>query len=88
MKRRLACTLALVLVISAIGVAGSVTGTVRDAATSAPIGGAIVSVHILLPDSIGLYDTADVAGIYAITDIPPDNQIYVIMAYAPGYRGY
>jgi hypothetical protein len=88
MKKNVLLSVALIWAISNVGVAGSLTGTVRNALTSAPIGGAIVSAHILLPDSIGLYDTADVAGTYAITDIPPGNQIYVIMAYAPGYKGY
>ncbi len=88
MNRIALLLVALVWVTNAAGIAGSVSGTVRDGSTSVPIGGAMVSAHILLPDSIGLYDTADVAGNYAITDIPPANQIYVIMAGAPGYKGY
>jgi hypothetical protein len=61
---------------------------VRDALTSVPVSGAAVSAHILIPDSIGIYDTTDVTGAYAISGIPTGNQIYVIIAYASGYKSF
>jgi len=88
MKGRAALLAGALCVLNGASVAGLLTGNVLDASTSAPIPGAYVSVHILIPDSIGLYDTADVAGVYEIGNIPPGNEIYVVMAYAPGFKGY
>jgi hypothetical protein len=88
MKRSMFYAGVLSMVFCAAGLANSLTGTVFDATSSAPIGGAIVSTHILIPDSIGIFDTTDASGRYDITGIPPGNQIYVIMASASGYRHY
>jgi len=88
MKRSLFYAGALSIVFFVPGLANSLTGTVFDATSSAPIGGAIVSTHILIPDSIGIFDTTDASGKYGITGIPSGNQIYVIMAWAAGYKQY
>jgi hypothetical protein len=68
--------------------AGSLTGTVVDRSTSEPIAGAIVTVHVLLPDSIAYPDTSGAGGEYAIDGIVTGNEIYVIMAGASGYKPY
>jgi hypothetical protein len=66
-------------------VAGSLEGVVKDAVTLDPIAGAHVTVHVLIPDSIPLPTATDSAGTYSITGIPPNNEVYVAVAAAPGY---
>jgi hypothetical protein len=88
MKRGILIALQLGVVASMPAMAGSLSGTVIDRTTSLPIPGAIVTVHVLLPDSIAYPDTSDETGDYGIEGIVPGNQIYVVMAGKPGYRGY
>ena len=68
--------------------AGSLTGTVVDRTNSQPVADAIVTVHVLLPDSIAYPDTSGAGGEYAIDGIVTGNLIYVIMAGKPGYKPY
>jgi len=88
MKRGILIALPLCVVASMAATAGSLSGTVIDRTTSLPIPGAIVTVHVLLPDSIAYPDTSDQNGAYGIEAVVPGNQIYVVMAGKPGYRGY
>lgn len=88
MQRRLLYAGIMTMVLFTQGLANSLSGTVYDATSSTPILGAIVSTHILIPDSIGIYDTTDASGKYGITSIPSGNQIYVILAWATGYKQY
>lgn len=69
-------------------VAGSLSGTVVDRSTGLPIAGALVTVHVLLPDSIAYPDTSNAGGEYFIDGIVTGNQIYVIMTGKPGYKPY
>ncbi len=66
-------------------VAGSLEGSVRDAVTLDPVVGADVTVHVVVPDSIPLPTETDSSGAYSITGIPPDNEVYAVVAAAPGY---
>jgi hypothetical protein len=66
-------------------VAGSLEGSVRDAVTLEPIVGANVTVHVVVPDSIPFPTETDSAGAYSITGIPPGNEVYAVIATAPGY---
>jgi len=66
-------------------VAGSLKGSVRDAVTLDPVVGADVTVHVVVPDSIPLPTETDSSGAYSITGIPPDNEVYAVVAAAPGY---
>ena len=82
---------AIVLLGAAASVAsatGSLSGSVLEKTTLLPIPDAIVTVHVLIPDSIAFPDTSDASGTYAIEGIVPGNEIYVVMAGKPGYKGY
>jgi len=68
--------------------ATSLHGTVKDAETQAPIAGASLTLHILLPDSTAIPMSSDAAGTYGVDAIPSGNQIYVVVASAVGYLGY
>lgn len=81
-------TLACVLLLSGIARSGSVWGYVIDGSNSTPLSGVRVAVQVVNPDSIELPTVSDGSGAYAITGIPPGNQIYVITAYSPGFAGY
>jgi len=67
---------------------GSLSGTVSDRTSGLPLDGAIVTVHVLIPDSIAFPDTSDGEGSYAIDSILSGNEIYVVMAGKAGYKGY
>jgi hypothetical protein len=88
MGRNIIFTIAALTLAVPLAIAGSLTGTVLDASTLTPVAGAIVTVHIVLPDSIALPDTSGSTGVYAVAGIPAGNAIYVIMASAPGYKWY
>ena len=81
-------TLACVLLLSGVAQSGSVSGYVVDGYNSTPLAGVRVAAQVVNPDSIELPTVSDGSGGYAITGIPPGNQIYVITAYSPGYAGY
>ena len=88
MKRTILC-LCLLTVLSSDAVAeGWLSGTVTDRVSGLPVAGTRVTVHVLLPDSIAFPTETDSAGRYAITGIVPGNEIYVIMAGKPMYKGY
>lgn len=87
MKRRMVSVVWLSM-LGSVAMAGSLSGTVLDRSTMLPISGAIVTVHVLLPDSVAFPDTTDETGAYVIEGIIPGNEIYVVMAGKPLYRGY
>ena len=68
--------------------ATSLHGVVKDAETQAPIAGANLTLHILLPDSTAIPMSSDAAGAYGADAVPSGNQIYVVVASAVGYLGY
>ncbi len=87
MKNVLA-VLAVLVMVPCLMLAGSLSGTVVDRSTSQPIADALVTLHVLLPDSIAYPDTSGASGEYAIADIVTGNEIYVVMAGKPGYKPY
>jgi Carboxypeptidase regulatory-like domain len=66
-------------------IAHTLNGTVVDAATSKPIPSASVAVDVLIPDSVSFYATSGGSGEYFVSNLPPDNAMYVIRCYVPGY---
>jgi len=88
MNNRLMAIAVLAAVLGTPALGGSLAGRVTEDTTGAAIAGAVVTVHVLLPDSVALPDTSDGSGLYAIQNIPPANQIYVIMAFKAGYRHF
>jgi len=88
MRKTVLVAFMLMGVVSLVGAEGSLSGTVIDRTTSLPIAGAIVTVHVLLPDSIAFPDTSGATGSFAIDSIISGNEIYVVMAGKPGYKGY
>ena len=80
--------LAVLVMVPQLMLAGSLSGTVVDGSTSQPIADALVTVHVLLPDSIAYPDTSGANGEYSIDGIVTGNEIYVIMAGKPGYKPY
>ncbi|MGB5873543.1 MAG: carboxypeptidase regulatory-like domain-containing protein [Bacteroidota bacterium] len=87
MKRRATIPFGLMYLFGAAltAVAGSLEGSVKDAVTLDPIVGADVTVHVVVPDSIPLPTETDSAGAYSVTGIPPNNEVYAVVAVAPGY---
>ncbi len=81
----IACLLA---VASPPATGGSLVGTVRNAVTSAAIPDAVVTVHVVDPESVALPDTSDSGGAYGIFSIPPGNRLYAIVADKPGFARY
>jgi hypothetical protein len=77
--------LLLLLIPVSITYAGSLQGTVRDAQSLTPLENVIVTVHVVIPDSIPYPDTTDVNGVYSILDIVPGNEVYAVVAYKSGY---
>jgi hypothetical protein len=80
--------LAVLAMVPCLMLAGSLNGTVVDRSTSQPIADALVTLHVLLPDSIAYPDTSGASGEYSIDGIVTGNEIYVIMAGKPGYKPY
>jgi hypothetical protein len=87
MKRRVTILFGLMYLFGAAltALAGSLEGSVRDAVTLDPIVGANVTVHVVVPDSIPFPTETDSAGTYSIAGIPPGNEVYALIAVAPGY---
>ncbi len=79
---------AVLVMVPHLMLAGSLSGTVVNRSTSQPIADALVTLHVLLPDSIAYPDTSGASGEYSIADIVTGNEIYVIMAWKPGYKPY
>lgn len=78
----------LVLVFPALVSAGTICGTVRDAATHAPIDRAGVFVRHPAGDYTGLYAATDATGAYCVTDVPAGTYDLEVRRdnYLVGYR--
>jgi len=78
----------LVLVFPALVSAGTICGTVRDAATLAVIDGAGVFVRHPAGDYTGLYAATDAAGAYCVIDVPVGTYDLEVRRddYLVGYR--
>jgi len=85
MERRATTLFGLLFGATLTAVAGSLQGSVRDAVTLDPIAGADVTVHVVNPDSIPFPTESDSAGAYSISGIPPNNEVYAVIAVASGY---
>jgi hypothetical protein len=86
MKRRLIVVFLLATALAGKAQATILTGTVRDAETSAPVAGAFVTLQIVNPDSISIPMISDAQGQFEALDVVTGNQIYVLMIAAQGYN--
>src|SRR5262245_32037500 len=88
MKATAIMALALIIGLSGEARATTLRGTVRDAETHAPIGGAWITVQVLDPDSLAIGGISESDGGYEIQNMVTGNQIYALMAAVPGYGGF